>query len=543
MSSAPTGFFRTRARKILAIFLLVFLIFVIFLSILARHAQPLLRARVIETLSTRFHSRVDLASLNISVVQGLVVSGKGLQIYGQTDPNLHFPGVQPLIAVDEFSFRTTPMGLFHVPMQVNNVDINGLTLNIPPKQSRPALTNMSARDGKIKIVVDNFKARQFRLVINTNRSDKLPLEFLIHNLDLKDIGPAHPLQFRATLVNPKPLGEIASNGEFGPFNPDDPRESPIRGSYTFTHADLSTLKGIGGILSSTGNYQGTLGSIVVDGQTDTPDFRLNISGRGVPLKTTFHATVDGTTGNTYLQPVQATLLTTPVTATGQVVRSVNPNGHHIQLDVAVPHGRIQDLLMLAMRKDPPVMTGAVALHAKLDLPPGDQTVSDRLFLQGKFQISGARFSNPEVQEKIDNLSLRSQGKPYQASQLAKDEMPGNIQSHMSSNFTLWNASLDLQDLLFQVPGTQVSLDGSYSLESDQFDFHGFARLDARLSQMVGGWKSLLLKPVDPFFKKNGAGTQVPIKITGTRSDLHFGLDFGHKTTTGTPTSPGAKPSD
>jgi hypothetical protein len=46
--------------------------------------------------------------------------------------------------------------------------------------------------------------------------------------------------------------------------------------------------------------------------------------------------------------------------------------------------------------------------------------------------------------------------------------------------------------------------------------------------MVTGWKSLLLKPVDPFFAKDGAGTEVPISITGTRSNLHFGVDFFHK---------------
>jgi len=34
--------------------------------------------------------------------------------------------------------------------------------------------------------------------------------------------------------------------------------------------------------------------------------------------------------------------------------------------------------------------------------------------------------------------------------------------------------------------------------------------------------------VDPFFSKHGAGTEVPVKMTGTKSEPHFGLDFGHK---------------
>jgi hypothetical protein len=36
-----------------------------------------------------------------------------------------------------------------------------------------------------------------------------------------------------------------------------------------------------------------------------------------------------------------------------------------------------------------------------------------------------------------------------------------------------------------------------------------------------------MKPVDPFFNKHGAGTELPVKISGTKSEPKFGLDFGH----------------
>src|SRR5258708_34095327 len=117
---------RNRWKKTLAAILLIVLVFVIALSILAHHAEPLLRARVIETLSTRFHSRVDLAQLHVSVAQGLVVSGNGLMIYGQNDPNIHREGVQPLIGVDEFSFRAGIMSLLRSPMHIGTVYIRGL---------------------------------------------------------------------------------------------------------------------------------------------------------------------------------------------------------------------------------------------------------------------------------------------------------------------------------------------------------------------------------------------------------------------------------
>ncbi|MGD0825173.1 MAG: hypothetical protein ABR908_11360 [Terriglobales bacterium] len=99
---------------------------------------------------------------------------------------------------------------------------------------------------------------------------------------------------------------------------------------------------------------------------------------------------------------------------------------------------------------------------------------------------------------------------------------------MNGTFSLSDALISFSQLDYRVPGTQVNLTGTYSLDGNIFDFHGKARLDATLSHMVTGWKSILLKPVDPFFSKNGAGTEIPVKITGTKSEPHFGLDFGHK---------------
>jgi hypothetical protein len=287
---------------------------------------------------------------------------------------------------------------------------------------------------------------------------------------------------------------------------------------------LGTIKGLGGILSSTGKYAGVLDNIVVDGATDTPDFRLAISGHAVPLHTDFHATVDGTSGDTYLQPVKARILNSWLVANGSVVRTRDPGGHHVELDVVMEKGKIEDLLKMAIRTDPPIMTGLVRLKTKFDLPPGEADVANRMHLAGNFQVSGAHFTNENIQGKIDALSMRSQGKLKPA----QDSFPDNVRSEMTGTFSLSNGLISFSQLQFQVPGTRVNLTGTYSLDGNQFDFHGKARLDAKLSQMVTGWKSKLLKPVDPFFSKNGAGTEVPVEIHGTKSDPHFVLDFGRQ---------------
>jgi hypothetical protein len=486
-------------------------------------AEPTIRARVIETLSNRFHSKVELAGFHVSVVNGIEVSGEGLKIFGATDPNPYEPGVQALIAVQQFRFQTALAGLFRTPMHVDTVYVKGLELNIPPKGNRGEMTHMGSGTGKMKIFVDKFVCEDTKLLINTSKPGKPPLEFAIGDLKMKDVGPGQPMKFDATLVNPKPVGDIQSSGYFGPFQQEDPRDTPVRGTYSFSNADLSTIKGIGGTLSSTGEYSGTLSNIVVQGKTDTPDFRIAISGHPVPLHTEFHAVVDGTSGDTYLKPVNAKFLHTSFTATGSVVR-VMPHGHDIELDVVLNGARIEDLLQLGVRTDPPVMTGPVEMKTRMSLAPSDASVADRLKLAGNFHVLQAHFSNEKVQGRLDSLSLRSQGKPKEAKEHSDEDVPVDLQGV----FTLKDGVLAFSLLHFLIPGTHVDMTGNYSLDGQTFDFRGTARLDAKVSQMTTGWKSILLKPVDPFFSKHGAGTEVPIRITGTKSEPHFGLDFGHK---------------
>lgn len=513
-----------RLWKWIGIVALVFLAasFVVVRYVIA-HAGPILRTRVIQTLSTRFNSKVELAGFQVSILHGIEVSGSGLQVYGSTDPNAYESGFQPLIRIREFRFQTALRSLFRSPMHVDTVFVKGMDLNVPPKESRQEMRGMSLRARRMSIFVDKFVCEDTRLVINTINPDKPPLEFAISGLRMKDVGPGLPFQFDATLVNPKPVGDIQSTGLFGPWQQDSPRDTPVQGSYSFNHADLGTIKGIGGILSSTGQYSGTLSNIVVHGATDTPDFRVESSNHPVALHTEFHAVVDGTNGDTYLKSVKASFLRSSFTATGSVVRLKKSKGHDIELDVSLDQARIEDLLRLGVHTEPAIMTGPVEMKTRLSLFPGDATVADRLKLAGDFHVLRAHFTNDKVQRKIDSLSLRSRGKK-QSHDGNGDDVPVDLQGV----FTLRDGLLSFSFLHFLIPGTHVDMTGDYSLDGREFDFHGKARLDAKLSQMTTGWKSILLKPVDPFFSKDGAGTEVPIKVTGTESAPRFGLDFRHK---------------
>jgi AsmA-like C-terminal region len=513
-----------RWRWVLAFFLLVILVGVVCMRYAASHAAPILRARVIDTLSARFKSKVELQGIDVSVANGLAVHGTGLKIFGATDPNPSEPGIQPLIYVQEFRFQTGIRTLFRSPMHVHTVQVAGMVLNLPPREDRAQLSNIGQfSKKKMSIIVDELICENTQLIINTRKPGKSPLDFQIDSLKMKDVGQGQPMHFDATLVNPKPVGNIQSEGMFGPFRETEPRETPVEGDYAFTHADLGTLKGISGILASTGKYGGTLGRIEVAGATETPDFRIK-TGQAVNLHTDFHAIVDGTDGDTYLQPVTARFLNSAFTAEGKVIRVQNPHGHDIELNVVLDHARIEDLLRLGVKTDPPVMSGPITMTARMSLQPGPADMTDRLKLDGNFKITGGQFSNDKIQDRIDSLSLRAQGKP----KLAQEHADVNVSSEMSGTFRLDQGLFAFSKLHFSVPGAQSDVLGQYSLDGNTFDFHGKLRLDAKLSQMTTGWKSILLKPVDPFFKKNGAGTEIPFKVTGTRSEPHFGLDLGHQ---------------
>jgi hypothetical protein len=487
-------------------------------------AEPILRSRVIETLSARFKSRVELAELHVWVADGVHVDGKGLKIFGLTDPNPWEPGVQPLLEIGEFRFQTTLRSLFRVPMHVDTIYVSGMTMNIPPKSDRQQVNTIRQRGGKMKIAVDHFVCTDTKLIINTAKPGKAPLTFDISDLRMNDIGPGQPLRFNATLINPIPVGKIQSTGVFGPLNEANPGDSAVAGDYSFTHADLGTIKGIGGILSSTGKYAGTLGRIEVQGQTDTPDFQVAVSGHRVPLHTDFHAIVDGTDGDTYLDPVKARVLHSSFTATGKIVRMQNPPGRDIELNVVLGRANIEDLLTLGVKTEPPYMTGTVAMNTKLSLLPGPEDVANRLKLAGSFHIPAGHFSNEKVQGRIDSLSMRSLG----MSAAVKGQKAAVVTSDLQGTFALDQGVLTFSSLHFQVPGTHAEVTGQYSLDGNTFDFHGVLRLNAQVSQMTTGWKSILLKPIDPFFRKHGAGTEVPFKIGGTGDELHIGLDFHQK---------------
>jgi hypothetical protein len=484
------------------------------------NAGALLKGRITDTLSARFHARMELGRLDVSLLRGIEVSGSGLEIYpaDETGPEANEP---PLIAIQHFSFHSGFTGLFLTPMHVSAVTVEGLRIEIPPREQRErASSNAKRHYGKIKMVVDRIVCDHSELIIGTAKPNKDPQRFELQHIELQDVGPNAPWRFQATLINATPPGEIQASGMFGPWQTASPGDSLVNGNYTFEHANLDPIKGIAGILSSRGKFAGRLNRIVADGTTKTPKFSLDTARPPVPLETEFHAIVDGLTGDTYLQPVKARLGRSSFTTRGAVI-DIKGKGHQIDLDVEIPAGHLQDFLDLAVKTRPAVMTAIIETKTHLLIPAGKQRVIEKLRLDGNFLLQNIHFTNPKVQDKVDMLSMRAQGKPEEAWPGAED-----VRSQMTGRFTLRQGVLQFSNLHYELPGAQVRLQGVYSLDGHQFEFHGKVDTKANLAQMVKSrWASLLLEPISLFFKKNGAGAEIPVKISGTKWEPKFGLNL------------------
>jgi AsmA-like C-terminal region len=482
-----------------------------------RAAELRTRDWIVRLLEHKFNSNVELADFHVQVFPRMTVSGAGLLLHYWAAPD-----APPLIRIEHFSFDLGLLGVFRAPHRIQSVRLKRMVIAIPPRGLRnKAVQPLDSKWNISDVVVGTMESENMELLTLSDKPGVEPLDWEIHNVVLHEVGAAKPFAFQGTLTNAKPKGEIATAGDFGPWDSEDPGATPVSGTYGFADADLGPFPGIAGILSSSGNFSGELERLEVRGETDTPDFSLDNVGKPVPLHTNYSATVDGTNGDTQLHPVHAILGQSEIVASGSVVNIPAKKGHQITLDVTTAKARIEDILQLAIKSDQPFLRGPVRIVAKLSLPPGKDKVIDKMDLNGTFNIVDGKWTRAGMREKLESLSRHAEGKP-------QDEDAGSAVTGLTGKFVLKNGLITFSSLTFSVPGADVQLAGTYEIHSRKIDMQGRLRMQAKLSQTVTGAKSFFLKAIDPFFAKGRAGTDLPITITGTEESPVFGVTVFHK---------------
>lgn len=367
-----------------------------------------------------------------------------------------------------------------------------------------------------KTVVDEIVANGTLVEFASEDPSKKPLQFDVHEALLQYVGWGIPLQYKLKFRNPEPPGELDVNGKFGSWVTGNAEQTPISGAYTFDRADLSVYRGIAGMLTSRGKFEGVLKHVNVSGTTDTPDFEVSSGGHKVRLQSQFEAYVDATRGDTFLKHVEARYGRTTVIAEGSIAGSPGRKGKFAQLQLTSLRARIEDILGLFVSHGSP-MSGPVSLKTQVEIPPGNEPFLRKVTLKGAFGIDEGTFSKPQTQKDVDELSAGARGQ--------NKEDPETVMTGLAGQVELLDGVARFSDLSFEIPGAKARMHGTYNIITHRIDLHGRMRVDTKISKTEQGVKALLLKIMDPIFKKKKKGEIVPVHIAGTYEKPQFGLDL------------------
>ena len=440
---------------------------------------------------------------------------------------------KPLMTIEKLIIRGSYFGIFS--RRVARITAENMHVFIPPFGSGEAFHATPS-----KVTIDEIVANGAVLEFALRKPDKQPLRFEIHEALLRDVGWKGALSYRVRVRNPEPPGEITASGNFGVWNINHPGQTPVSGEYKFDQADLSVYHGIAGMLSSVGKFGGMLAHIDIAGSTDTPDFEVQSGGHRVQLTTEFSAYVDATHGDTFLKHVDAHFWRTHVVAEGSIKESLGGQSKTALIDLSVRNGRIEDILGLFVKAKRAPMSGSVTLQARTEIPPGERPFLEKVKLRGGFGVGAGSFSKLQTQESVNKLSAGAGGEKD-----ASD--PETVLTDLTGQVVLEDGTATFSDLSFGVPGAASSVHGTYNLISHKIDLHGQLHVDTKISNTTSGAKAILLKMMDPFFKKKRKGEVLPVRISGTYEHPSFGLDLYDRDAqkmsapTPSPTAPGRKP--
>ena len=494
----------------------ILILIVLVIAILAATHWPFSSAKVIQNFQETFPATVTFQSFRSTYFPhpGCVAENIVFRRLGTS------PDTPPIVTVQRMTIQAQYLDFLFRPHHLSRIVLEGFHVHIPPMGT--TVRDTGWRETPSKIMVSEVVADHS--LVEIARADSDPLRFEIHAGSLKDVTRNSALSYSVKVHNPLPPGEIVSSGHFGPWNSDAPGQTPFSGSYTFHDADLSVFHGIAGMLSSNDSFQGTLGRIEANGSVDIPDFMLTHTKHAIHLSSQFHAFIDGTDGNVALERVTSRFLNTRVISKGDITGRPGQPGKIASIDFYVRDGRIQDVLRMFASAPKPGLNGATNFRAHVILPPQGGTFLQRVRLSGDFGINDAQFTKATTQAGVDSLSERARGeKPAKADE---PDDKDNVISNLAGRVELRNAVAHFSDLSFHVPGATANMNGTYNLESRVIDLHGDLKTDAEFSQMTSGFKSVLLKPFNVFYKrKNHQGADLPVHLIGTYEHPDPGLDI------------------
>jgi hypothetical protein len=147
-------------------------------------------------------------------------------------------------------------------------------------------------------------------------------------------------------------------------------------------------------------------------------------------------------------------------------------------------------------------------------------------MDGIFNMPAERLTNQMTEGKLSDFSRRAQNLKSTKLDAASADRNSTEQDRDSTEqsdvFSSLNGQAKIRDgivsterLTFQIPGAFVDLNGTFNLRDRTVHMLGNLHMQSDISHITTGFKSLLLKPLIPFFEKNHSGAVIPIAVTGS----------------------------
>ena len=439
------------------------------------------------------------------------------------------PDLPPIGSTEDLIVQGSWLDLLLFRRQVRLVDIKGLHVVIPAEGSRAMQEDFppgSSMDftGPVTAVQ---KVVIHGAVLDLMRKDGQRYTYPIRELIVRNLRKGQEAPYVVDMQNAWPSGHILASGSFGPVTPENLGATRLSGKFTFTDVQLNQIGTMHGTLASVGHFEGTLTAVELFASASTEDVAIQ-EGQPSKVDGSLQATLNGLNGNMVLHRIELKTGQSTVEAAGTITGPANkPKATDVDLSSA--DARVQDLLRPFLSGRPPVAGSVVfKAHAHLAPQPDGAKFLQRLTVDGSFAVPNQRLTDPAKENALTAFSERAQGhQTKNDSDPAQPDPSAIVLSRVEGDVKVRDGVVSTENLEFAMPGASADLKGTFNLRSGSVHLLGDVKMESDISHVTTGFKSLLLKPLAPFFKKKDAGAVVPIAVTGEPGDYKVSQNLLH----------------
>jgi len=437
------------------------------------------------------------------------------------------PDLPPLGHVDSMFVQGTWSDLIMLRRRVELVEVTGLHVVVPPigsKENHEDFPPGSSRDFEgPDTMIEQFVVHKSLLEIQ--RKDGKPLSFPIKQLEIRNLHKGEALTYAVDMQNALPTGRILARGSMGPVGGKDFLTTPISGNFAFTHVNLHEVGDISGILDARGVFKGSLRSMEIETSVESKNFAVD-KGKPTPVSATMQSTLSGENGDMAIQAIDVKIRATNIHAVG----SIKGAPKLTNFDISVDDGRAQDVMEPFVKSEVPI-TGPVWLKSHAYVGPPGQGFMERLRVTGSFDVPKEKLTDEKAEKSLSAFSERARGDRKPNTGVDSDNKPADpakdVLSSIRGPVKVENGVASSSRLVFEITGAQATLAGTFRFHGEVAHLTGDLRMDEDISHTATGFKSFLLKPLAPFFRKKNAGAVVPIAVTGTPGHYSVTQDISH----------------